>query len=212
MKFIKNWITNDFTLPSGSNETHYHCLYCKADGYYYTRYTGGQLVKIDPKTWEAEIIYQTNSGIAYGMAFHPIRTSELWIGYEHGNGAELANSLCIVDVTNPAATFQKLTGATNGGHRDGRIDQAQFYRIRQMNFDADGNLFIGDSSNSCIRKVDTDNMMVETIIGIPGKADFKDGNKEEALFDQPHGIATDPDGIVYVSDFGNNRIRRIAIE
>jgi hypothetical protein len=219
MRFIKNWNANGYELPTNNsasntsnNETHFHCLYCKGDGYLYTRYTGGQLVKIDPKTWNAEIIYQTNSGIAYGMAFHPIRTSELWIGYEHKHGGELANSLCSVDVTNPEVTFKKLSGATNGGHRDGRLDQSQFYKIRQMNFDADGNLFIGDSGNHCIRKVDTYNMMVETIIGIPGSSGFKDGNKDDAQFKDPHGIATDPDGIVYVSDYSNNRVRRIAIE
>jgi hypothetical protein len=219
MRFIKNWKVNDFVIPTNNggsdlaanHETHHHCLYCKADGYLYTRYSGGQLVKIDPKTWDAEIIYQTNSGIAFGMAFHPIRTSELWIGYSSGQG-ELSNSLCSVDVLNPAETFKKLSGATNGSHRDGRLDQAQFQNIRQMNFDSDGNLYVGDSGNHCIRKVDTDNMMVETIIGIPNQPGDKDGHKDEAQFRDPHGIATDADGIIYVSDYGNNKVRRVAVE
>jgi hypothetical protein len=218
MRFIRNWDANGFTLPTNNgggstdnHETHYHCLYCKADGNLYTRYSGGQIVQINPKTWDAKVVYETNSGIAYGMAFHPVRTSELWIGYSHGQG-DLGNSLCTVDVIAPAGTFKKLSGATNGGHRDGRLDQAQFYNIRQMNFDAEGNLYIGDASNHCIRKVDTDNMIVETIIGIPGSAGFKDGSRDDAQFRSPHGIATDPDGIIYVSDYDNNRVRRIAIE
>jgi hypothetical protein len=218
MRFIRNWTANEFTLPTNNgttnsnHETHYHCLYCKADGNLYTRYIGGQIVKINPDTWDAEVIYQTNIGVAFAMAFHPIRTSELWIGYDNGSGAELANSICSVDVLNPAETFQKLSGPTGGGHRDGRLDQAMFRSMRQMNFDSDGNLFVGDAGNHCIRKVDTDNMTVETIVGIPGVSGFKDGKKEDALFYNPHGIATDPDGIVYVSDFLNNRVRRIAIE
>jgi hypothetical protein len=219
MKFIKNWIANEYALPTNdgsgnasNHESHHHCLYCKADGYLYTRYSGGQIAKINPKTWDAEVIYQTNSGLVYAMAFHPIRTTELWLGYEHGNGGELANSICRLDVRDPETTFEKMSGATNGSHRDGRLDQAQFYKIRQMNFDADGNLYVGDSGNHCIRKIDTDNMMVETIIGIPGTAGFKDGNKDEAQFRDLHGIATDPDGIIYASDYGNNRVRRIAIE
>jgi hypothetical protein len=212
MRFIRNWTQNGFNLPDkGDPEVHYHCLYCKADGNLYTRYNGGQIVKINPRTWDAEIICQTKSGKCYGMAFHPLHTSELWIGYGHSEG-ELSNSICTVDVLNPATTFKKLSGATNGGHRDGRLSQAQFFHIRQMNFDAEGNLYVGDSGNHCIRKVDTDNMMVETIIGIPNKAGFKDGNKDEAMFRDPHGIATDPDGIIYVSDYSNNRVRRIAIE
>jgi hypothetical protein len=219
MKYIKNWKAGEYKLPTNNgadiynnHETHYNCLYCKADGCLYTRYVGGQLVKINPNTWEAEVIYQTNSGIGWSMAFHPVRTSELWMSYDHGQGGELSNSLCSVDVLNPAETFRKLSGATNGSYRDGRLDQAQFYRIRQINFDPDGNLFVGDNGNHCIRKVDTDNMMVETVIGIPGISGFKDGNKEEALFKELHGIVTDPDGIIYVSDYGNFRVRRIAIE
>jgi hypothetical protein len=218
-RLIRNWKTNGYTLPTNdgapgsfNHVSHMHCLHCKANGYLYTRYSGGQLVKIDPKTWDAEIIFQTNSGLAYGMAFHPIRTSELWIGYSVGQGAEMSNSLCSVDVLNPAGTFKKLSGAISGGHRDGRLEQAQFSDIKQMNFDANGNLYVGDGGNHCIRKVDTDNMMVETIIGIPGVRGFKDGKKEDALFFAPHGIATDADGVIYVSDFENNRVRRVAIE
>jgi hypothetical protein len=218
MRFIKNWTLNGYNIPSGGGsgaanfETHYHCLYCETDGYYYTRYIGGQIVKIDPKTWDAEIIGMTNSGLVFGMSFHPTRKTELWFGYEHGNGGEFQNSVCRLDVTDPEGTFEKMSGATNGGFRDGTLSQAQFYQMRQMNFDHDGNLFIAENGNHCIRKIDTENMVVETIIGIPGMADFKDGNKDDAQFDRPHGLATDAEGVIYVSDYGNCRIRRIAIE
>jgi hypothetical protein len=219
MKFIKNCIANGYDLPNSNNtsttnnnETHYQCLYCKADGYVYTRYVGGQIVKIDLKTWDAEIIYKTNVGINFGMAFHPVRTTELWIGYNTGSGGELSNSICVLDVRNPAETFRKVSGSISTDHRDGRLEQAQFNGLRQMNFDEDGNLYVGDAGNHCVRKIDTYNMMVETIIGIPGVAGFKDGNKDEAQFRELHGIATDPDGIIYVSDYANNRVRRIAIE
>jgi hypothetical protein len=225
IRFIKSWDENGFVIPpeGGSNnnednfETHYHCLYCKTDGYLYTRYTHGQIVRIDPQTWEAKIIAMTPTGGAYGTAFHPIRTSELWIGYEQGRGGENANSLCTIDVaaTDPTETFKKLSGPINGGHRDGRLEQAQFNKIRQMNFDSEGNLYIGDSGNHCIRMVNTkdpENMMVETIIGIPESAGKENGSKDYARFNEPHGIATDAEGIIYVSDYNNNLVRRIAIE
>jgi hypothetical protein len=218
LKFIKNWTLNGYNLPSGGTsstenfETHLHCLYCEADGYFYTRYTGGQLVKIDPKTWNAEIIGQTNSGVVWGMAFHPTRKTELWFGYNHGFGAELQNSVCRLDVTDPEGTFEKMSGAITGGHRDGPLAQAQFYHMRQMNFDPDGNLFVTETENHCIRKIDTETMMVETIIGIPKMPGFKDGNKDDALFNAPHGLATDADGVIYVTEYVNLRVRRIAIE
>jgi hypothetical protein len=218
LKFIKNWTQNGYDLPSGGSgtsshlETHYHCLYCETDGYYYTRYHAGHIVKIDPKTWNAEIIGMTNSGITYGMAFNTIRKTELWFGYEHGNGGEFQNSVCRLDVTDPEGTFEKMSGATNGGFRDGPLAQAQFYKMRQINFDDEGNLFVADAGNHCMRQIDTENMVVETVIGIPGMAGFQDGNKDDALFNETHGIAVDADAIIYVSDYGNRRIRRIAIE
>jgi hypothetical protein len=219
-RYIKNWTLNGFSLPASgqtidgwaASESHYNCLYCEADEHYYTRYLTGQIVKINPKTWDAEIIAQTNSGFAYGMAFHPIRQTELWLGYEHGHGGELANSLCRLDVTDPAGTFEKMSGLINGGFRDGPLEQAQFKQIRMINFDADGNLFVGDGGNSCIRKVDTETMMVETLIGIPQKSGFKDGKKEDALFSGPHGLVVDAEGVIYIADYNNCRIRRIAIE
>jgi hypothetical protein len=219
LRYIKKWIQNGYELPSGgpslpheNYETHHHCLYCYADGYYYTRYSSGHIVKINPSTWEAEIIYKTNPGVAYGLAFHPIRKTEVWMAYESGYGDALSNSICVFDVTDPEGTFRKVSSMINGGHRDGPLAQAQFQGIRQINFDSEGSLYISDGGNHCIRRIDTDNMMVETIIGIPQKAGYLEGMKETALFSSVHGIATDADGVIYVSDFGNSRVRRIAIE
>jgi streptogramin lyase len=187
-------------------------LYCEADECYYTRYLTGQIVKINPKTWEAEVIYKSNSGIVWGMAFHPVRKTELWLAYNNGEGAELANSLCRLDVSNPGTSFEKMGGTPSTGFRDGPLAQAQFYGIRMISFDSEGGLFVGDGGNSCIRRVDTQTMMVETIIGIPGVAGFKNGKKEDALFFAPHGLVVDSEGVIYVSEYENLRVRRIAIE
>jgi hypothetical protein len=202
VKFITKWDLNGYVLPNVP--VHYHCLYCEADGFNYTRYTSGQIVRINTKTWEAKIIGMTPTGINNGMAFHPFDKTVLWIGMNEEAG------VCTFDVTDPNSYQQLSSGVV--GHRDGTIYQARFNSIRQVNFDPDGNLFIGDSGNHCIRKLDTQTMMVETIVGIPGAPGFQDGSKEDAKFNYPHGIATDANGIVYVSDWSNCRVRRIAIE
>jgi hypothetical protein len=222
--FIKEWDrgTNPTTgaqYDMPSDVRHYHCLYCEADGNYYTRYHDGQLVRINPQTWKATIVGMTPSQIAYGMAMHPINKNELWIAYSSG-ASNVSNSLCKVDVTDSSvgvdgvllASFQKLSGAINGAHRDGPLEQAQFNQPRGISFDSDGNLYVGDNENQCIRIVNTSTMMVETMVGIPGLAGFKDGSKDDAQFRYPHGIVADAEGIIYVSDWGNKRIRRIAVE
>jgi hypothetical protein len=214
-RYIKEWILNDYELPvdDGSERVenpvnHYHCLYCLADGHYYTRYTGGHIVKINPTTWVAEIVAMTTPGIAYGMVFHPKRTSELWIGYANPS----YHGIFTLDVTDPTNTFTQHTDDLIGGFRDGKLSQALFKEIRQINFDNEGNLFVGDSDNNCIRKIDTETMIVETIIGIPGVAGYVNGKKEDAQFQKPHGIVVDSDGVIFVGDHQNDCIRRIAIE
>lgn len=222
--FIKEWdrgmnpsTGKEYDMPT--SVVHYHCLLSEADGNYYTRYNSGELVRIDPATWKATIVGMTPSGIAYGLAMHPINRNELWIAYSSGAG-DVSNSICKVDVTDSAvgsdgvrlASFQKLSGATNGAHRDGPLSIAQFNQPRGISFDSDGNLYVGDNQNQCIRMINTNTMMVETMIGIPEQRGFKDGSKDDALFNEPHGIVVDAEGIIYVSDYNNNRIRRIAIE
>lgn len=167
----------------------------------------------------------TPIGITYGAAFHPIKKTELWFGYDRASsptGPEPANSIYIIDISdeskdenNMLLSLRKMSGAVPpmGAHRDGPLDQSQFNSIRMINFDADGNLYVGDCRNHCIRMVNTNTMMVSTIIGIPGvSSPFKDGSRDEATFNTLHGIVTDPDGVIYVADYNNNRVRRIAIE
>jgi hypothetical protein len=184
------------------------CIY---NGYYYTRFYDGHVVKIHPKTYESEIIYVTASqGECYGMAFHPFQPKMLYMAFWSDAGA-IANSICSMDITDPAGTFQKLSGSTVGGHRDGPLEVAQFKQPAQIFFDPDGNLYIADSGNHCIRKITTENM-VETVVGVPGQSGWKDGGKDEALFQEPRGITVSSDGTVYVGDHGNARIRKLAIE
>jgi len=229
IKYIKSWDWHKLQPPAANDEsTHPHCILNEDDGYYYTRYRSGLIAKVCPETWHAEAIGMTPAGQALGLAFNPINKNELWIGY-WGSGTSMNNGLCTVDVSDttkfwsPDETaqiglmrnFQRRSSiVSSAGHRDGPIHLAQFNQMRQINFDSQGNLFIGDSGNDCIRMVNTkvNPMMVETIIGIPGQRNFKDGNRDEALFNQPQGLVVDSNDIIYVSDWGNNRLRRVAVE
>jgi hypothetical protein len=112
-------------------------------------------------------------------------------------------------------SFEKMSGPTSGGHRDGPLADAQFRQIRQISFDPTaGVLYVADEQNHCMRMVNIrrDGMPVSTMIGIPGSAGGEDGNREEARFSHLHGIVADADGVVYISDWGNNKIRRVAVE
>jgi streptogramin lyase len=51
---------------------------------------------------------------------------------------------------------------------------------------------------------------VETIAGRAGEAGSQDGVGAAARFNSPRGLASGPDGSVYIADSGNHAIRRIA--
>ncbi len=76
-----------------------------------------------------------------------------------------------------------------------------------MACDAHGNLYVADSFNHCIRKID-ESGNVTTLAG-SGTAGFSDGPGGSARFNQPAGLAVDEAGCVFVADTFNRRIRRI---
>ncbi|HBX47121.1 IPT/TIG domain-containing protein [Limibacterium fermenti] len=180
-----------------------------SDGYIYTRYFHGHIVKINPKTYEVETIYKTQQGDSYGLTFNPVKPNILYMSFV-GNAGVNAHSICSIDVTDPEHTFKKLTGSTSGGHRDGALETAQFRDPDQIFSDADGNIYVADRGNHCIRRITPDNM-VETVLGMPGTAGWKDGGKEEALFNRPRGLGISKDGSIYVADNGNARVRKLSI-
>jgi len=75
--------------------------------------------------------------------------------------------------------------------------------------DSAGNVYIADSNNQRIRKVDTSGNM-STIAG-NGTAGFSGdgGAATAASLNYPSGVAADAGGNVYIADTGNQRIRKV---
>jgi hypothetical protein len=106
------------------------------------------------------------------------------------------------------------TGDDVGAARDVALDNP--YAVA---YDASGNLYIADTYNSCIRKVDTGGD-IRTVAGRCGSFDYDDrsagpgfagdgGPAVAAQLSFPHGIAVGTDGTLYIADTGNNRLRRV---
>ncbi len=191
----------------------YTMAFSAYDGCFYARYGDGWIVKMNATTYESELVYKTNEGAGYGLIFDPQRPYILYMTF-HSNVTGYQNSICTLDIRDPSApdAFKKIsTPLTGAGHRDGPIETAQFNLPRQLAFDQDGNLFIADYGNHCIRMVSSDGV-VQTVVGQPGVAGMQDGGRLEALFRNPWGLAVGLDGTVYISDYGNARIRKLTIE
>lgn len=76
--------------------------------------------------------------------------------------------------------------------------------------DQAGNLYIADSSNDRIRRVDRQTGAIRTIAGSGGRGfSGDDGPATAAQFYFPHGLALDGEGNLYLADAGNHRVRKV---
>ncbi|BBH06476.1 haloacid dehalogenase-like hydrolase family protein [Prunus dulcis] len=69
-----------------------------------------------------------------------------------------------------------------------------------------GQIYIADSYNHKIKKLDPANKRVSTVAGI-GKAGFKDGTSLEAQLSEPSGIVEAKNGRIFIADTNNSLIR-----
>ena len=105
------------------------------------------------------------------------------------------------------AVVTSLAGSGTGAWADGQGVKSGFNGPRGITIDAFGNLFVADSGNNRIRKVDGTGT-VTTFAGNYGNQ-LVDGKGSQAQFNAPAGITAGPNGELFVADTKNNAIRRI---
>lgn len=113
-----------------------------------------------------------------------------------------------IRVLKPDGTVRTLAGNVQPGFQDGRGDDAQFKNPMGIALLPSGDLIVADAYNNAIRKVTLDGE-VTTLAG-NGRPGAVNATGAEASFRAPNGVATDPDGNVYVADTGNNLLRKIS--
>jgi len=146
--------------------------------------------------------FATNAavGIPFGLAFDP--AGNLFIAEEIGYRIRKVDTNGII-----------ITVAGNGGfayNGDDRPAVTAFLQDpRGVAIDAAGNLYIADSENHRIRKVDT-NGMISTLAGNGVSAWSGDGGPSaNAAISTANGVALDRLDNVLIADTGNQRIRKV---
>jgi len=115
----------------------------------------------------------------------------------------------------PAGTISTIAGngdPTFAGD-GGPALEASLARPSDVAIDSDGNLYIADTDNSCVRRVDRQGI-ISTIAGRGLVRGYGGDGAEatEALLDHPYGLAVSEDGVLYIADTQNHRIRLVFLE
>ena len=128
--------------------------------------------------------------VAYGTS------GEVYVADSHNHGIRLVFG----------GQVSVLAGQGKAGYADGAASQARFKYPGGLAVGASGEIYVADTSNHLIRKIQ--NGKVSTVAGT-GNAGYTDGFASAARFHSPAGLAVGPSGELYVADTNNHRVRMI---
>lgn len=105
---------------------------------------------------------------------------------------------------------------TYAGFGDGRFvgdgraaTLADLNAPRGLAVDSNDNLYLADTSNNRIRKVDAETGIITTVAGTTSGFAGDGGPARKAKLKAPEDVVFDSDGNMYIADTGNNRIRMV---
>src|SRR5262245_37821015 len=130
---------------------------------------------------------------------------DIWIGESVGHVRK-------VDGTTGIITTVAGTSSSGFGGDGGLAVNATLKNASGLALDSAGNLFIADTNNNRIRRIDAATKIITTYAG-NGTAAFggDNGPATAAALNKPQKVSFDNSGNLLIADTSNNRIRRVAV-
>jgi hypothetical protein len=150
--------------------------------------------------------------------FNDTGTNRVWVIYAGGSGTTATNLISLeTGVTAPQLGYiYAIAGGSSGlGYSGNGVlatsSGVEFHGINDMKFDLAGNMYIVDQGNCAIREVSASTGYLNTIVGNGTCAvQANNGPASSTELDQPYGLASDPNGNLYIADRGSvNEIRMV---
>ncbi len=135
-----------------------------------------------------------------------IQGSDLWIALREGH------SVWKLDLKGGTLTHIAGSGKKGFTGDGGSAKSATFDGPKGIALGPDGNVYVMDTENHAVRKIDLKAGVISTVAGSgpQGKGASGDGGPAtKAQMDRPHGICVGPDGAIYIGDSNNHRVRRV---
>jgi sugar lactone lactonase YvrE len=115
-------------------------------------------------------------------------------------------------VVEPDGRIRTVVGTGEKGNSgdDGPALKATMNGPKHLCFDREGRVIVADTENHVIRRYSPSDGTIVRIAG-RGRAGFNGvgGPALQVELRQPHGVYVHPDGTLYISDSGNNRVLKI---
>lgn len=191
-----------------------------AQGNVYVADTGGDVIrKIAPDGTVKTLAGQADEGYQDGPAGQALLLLPEAVAVGPDGSVYIADSgNNRIRKMDPTGNVTTVAGTGTAGFADGPALTAEFDDPTDVALDASGKIYVADRANQRIRVIDTMGI-VSTLAGNPSAdamgnpmGDFANGPTTAAKFNRPRGLAVAPDGTVYVADSFNHRIRRIGTD
>ncbi len=136
-------------------------------------------------------------------------------------GPDKALYICEVDnhrVRRLDLETQRISTVAGNGTRGysgdgGPALEASLNEPYEVRFDAAGNMYFVEMRNHIVRRVEAGTKTISTIAGTGEPGYSGDGGPAaQAQLRQPHSIALDGRGSLYIADIGNHRVRRVDLK
>jgi streptogramin lyase len=130
----------------------------------------------------------------------------MWVALREGH------SVWTLDLGSGQWSHVAGTGQKGFSGDGGPAKAATFNGPKGIAVDADGHVYVVDTENQAIRRIDTNSGLISTVAGVGperrgGSGDGGPATKAE--LDRPHGICIGPDRAIYIGDTLNHRVRRV---
>lgn len=175
--------------------------------------------RVDALTGIITTVAGTGSS-GYGGDNGPALSASL--GFSSGLAADGGGNLYVTDLTNNVVrridavdqTITTVAGNSSPGYSGdgGPATQAQLTYPFSVALDAAGDLYIADSGNSIIRRVDAASQTITTVAGTPQVLGYMGdgGPATSAQLNSPAAAAFDAAGNLYIADQDNHVIRVVS--
>jgi serine/threonine-protein kinase len=183
-----------------------------ADGTLFVADFGNHRIRKISEGLVSTIAGNDEAGIADGHGITAQLESPYHIGLDkNGNLYILDQDVTVIRKISSAGDVSVYAGVNQPGFANGPALTARFQTdASAIIADQSGNIYIGDTFNNSIRKINPDGQ-VSTFAGMEVEG-FRNGDLGNAQFRYPVAIAFNKPGDIFVADEGNFCIRKITVD